>query len=53
MAVNFLHVKDINYSITVCFFKIVVTIIVLKKVLKMGRKSCLFLYYVELIDTKL
>jgi hypothetical protein len=53
MAINFLHVNDINYSITVCFFKIVVTIIVLKKLVRMGRKSCLFMYYVELIDTEL
>jgi len=32
---------------------LVATIIVLRKLVSMGRKSCLFLYYVELIDTKL
>jgi hypothetical protein len=51
--VNFLHVNGENYSVTVCFFKIVVTIIVSRKLVRMGRKFCLFVYYVELISTKL
>jgi hypothetical protein len=53
VATNFLHVNGENDSITVCFSKIVTTIIYSKKLVKMGRKICLFLHYVELIDTKL
>jgi len=32
---------------------LVAIIIVSKKLVSMGRKSCLFVYYVELINTKL
>jgi len=53
VAVNFLHVNDKNYSIIVRFFKIVTTIIVLKKLMRMDRKFCLFVYYVKLIGTEL
>ncbi len=53
MAINFLHVNDRNYSITICFSNIVVVIIASKKLVKMGRKFCLFVYYVELIDIEL
>ncbi len=53
MAVNFLHVNYENYFITVYFSKIAATIIVSRKLVKMGRKSSLFMYYVELIDAEL
>jgi hypothetical protein len=53
MAVNFLHVNDENYFVTICLFKIVVTITISRKLVRMGRKSCLFVYYVELIGTEL
>jgi hypothetical protein len=52
MVVNFLHVSDKNYFVIVCFSKITTTIIISKKLVNMGRKSCLFVYYVELIGTK-
>jgi hypothetical protein len=42
-----------NYSINVCFSKIVITIIVSRKLARMGKKFCLFVYYVELINTEL
>jgi hypothetical protein len=38
MAITFLHVNDGNYSVIVCFSKIAATIIVLKKLVKMGKK---------------
>jgi hypothetical protein len=52
-AVNFLHVNDGNYFVIIWFFKIVATITVSRKLVRMGRKFCLFVYYVELINTKL
>jgi hypothetical protein len=48
MVVNFLHVNDRNYSIVVCFSKIATIIIVSRKLVKMGGKFCLFVYYVKL-----
>jgi hypothetical protein len=36
-----------------CFSKIVVAIIVSRKLVRIGRKFCLFVYYVELINIKL
>jgi hypothetical protein len=53
VASNFLYVNNRNYSITVCFFKIVATIIISRKFVRMGRKFCLFVYYVELISCEL
>jgi hypothetical protein len=53
MAINFLHVNNGNYSIIVCFSKIVTTITTSRKLVRMGRKICLFVYYVKLIGTKL
>jgi len=53
VAINFLHVNYENYFITVYFSKIAATIIVSRKLVKMGRKSSLFMYYVELIDAEL
>jgi len=48
-----LYVNDGNYSINVCFSKIATTITVSRKLVRMGRKFCLFVYYVKLIDTEL
>jgi len=53
VVVNFLHVNNRNYFVTICLSKIVVATTVLKKLVRMGRESCLFMYYVELIDTEL
>ncbi len=53
MVVNFLHVNNGNYSIIICFSNIAATIIISRKLVRMGRKVCLFVYYVELISTKL
>jgi len=53
VALNFLHVNGKNYFVTICFFKIAATITISRKLVRMGRKSCLFVYYVELIGTKL
>ncbi len=51
--VNSLHVNNRNYFVIVCFSKIVVTIIASRKLARMGRKFCLFVYYVKLIGIKL
>ncbi len=48
--VNFLHVNDENYFIIVCFSKIYTTIIVSRKLVRMGRKFC---WFVELISIEL
>jgi hypothetical protein len=53
VLINFLHVNNGNYSVIVCFSKIVITIIVSRKLMRMGGKICLFVHYVELIGTKL
>jgi hypothetical protein len=53
VAVNFLHVNGRNYFVTVCLSKIVATITTSKKLVRMGRKFCLFVYYVKLIDIEL
>ncbi len=53
MVVNFLHVNDENYFFIVCFSKIVAAIITSKKLVRMGSKFCLFLYYVKLIGIEL
>jgi hypothetical protein len=53
MVVNFLHVNGKNYFIIVRLSIITIIIIVSRKLVNMGRKSCLFVYYVELIGTKL
>jgi len=50
MTINFLHVNNKNYFLVICFCKIVATITVSRKLVRMGRKSCLFVYYVELIN---
>jgi hypothetical protein len=49
MTVNFLHVNSRNYA----HWLLAVAIIVSKRLVSMGRKSCLFMYYVELVDIKL
>ncbi len=53
VAINFLHVNKKNYSVNICFSKISTTIIVSKKLVRMGRKFCLFVYYVKLIGIEL
>ncbi len=46
MAINFLHANDRNYFV-------VITIIVSRKFVSMGIKSCLFVCYGEQICTEL
>jgi hypothetical protein len=53
VAVNFLHVNGGNYSVVICFSKIAATITASRKIVRMGRKFCLFVYIVKLIDTEL
>jgi len=53
VIVNFLHVNSKNYFVIVCFSKIVATIIASRKLARMGRTFCLFVYYVKLIGIKL
>jgi hypothetical protein len=53
MDINFLHVNGRNYFVIVCFLKITVTITVSRKLVRMGRKFCLFVYYVKLIGIEL
>jgi hypothetical protein len=53
VVINFLHVNDENYFFIVCFSKIVATIIASRKLVRMGSKFCLFLYYVKLIGIEL
>jgi hypothetical protein len=53
IAFNFLHVNSEKYSVAVCFSKIVTTITTSRKLVKMGRRICLFVYYAELIGAKL
>jgi hypothetical protein len=53
VANNFLYVNNENYSIIVCFFKIVTIIIASRKLVRMGRKFYLFVYYVKLISCEL
>ncbi len=48
-----MHVNDGNYFVFVCFFNIVATITVSRKLVRMGRKFCLFVYYVKLIGIEL
>jgi hypothetical protein len=37
----------------VCFFRIATTITTSRKLVKIDRRICLFVYYIKLIDTKL
>jgi hypothetical protein len=53
MVINFLHVNGENYFVTICLSKIVAAITASKNLARMGRKFCLFVYYVEMIDTEL
>jgi hypothetical protein len=56
MVVNLLRVNSKNYSIIVCLSKIttiITTITTSRKLVSMGRKNCLFVYYAKLISTKL
>jgi hypothetical protein len=48
-----LYINNENYSITVCFSNIAAAISVSRKLVRIGRKFCLFVYYVELISIKL
>jgi hypothetical protein len=45
-------VNDGNYFIFVCLFKITLAIIASRKLVKMGRRICLFMYYAELISAE-
>jgi hypothetical protein len=53
MVVNFLHVNDRNYFVIVYFSRIATTITASRKLVRMGRRICLFVYYVKLISIKL
>jgi len=53
VAINFLCVNNEKYSIIVCFSKITTTITTSRKLVKMGRRICLFMYYAKLIGVEL
>ncbi len=53
MAINFLCVNGKNYFVIICFSRIATTITTSRKLVRMGRKICLFVYYVKFINTKL
>jgi hypothetical protein len=53
VADNFLNVNNENYFVVICFFKIATTIIFQEKLVRMGWKSCLFVYYEQLNGTEL
>ncbi len=53
VTINFLHVNGENYFVIVCFSKIVITITTSRKLVRMGRKFCLFVYCVKLIGIEL
>jgi hypothetical protein len=46
-------VNDKKNSISICFSKIATTISASRKLVRMGRKICLFVFYTELIDAEL
>jgi hypothetical protein len=48
-----LRVNNENYFVIICFSRIVTTITTSRKLVRMGKRICLFVYYVELISTKL
>jgi hypothetical protein len=48
-----LHVNNGKYFVIICFSKIATTIITSKKLVRMGRKICLFVYYAKFISVKL
>ncbi len=53
IVVNFLCVNNKKYFVIVCFSKIATIIITSKNLVEMGRKICLFVYYVKFIGAKL
>jgi len=53
VAINFLRVNGKKYSIVVYFSRVVITITTSRKLVKMGRRICLLVYYAELVDAKL
>ncbi len=53
IGVDFLRVNDRKYSIVVCFSKIVIAITTSRKLVKMVKKNCLFVYYAKLINAEL
>ncbi len=53
VIVNFLCVNNEKYFIFVCFSTITTTMTFSRKLVRMGRKICLFVYYTKLIDKKL
>jgi hypothetical protein len=53
VTTNFLRVNGGKYSIVVCFSKIVITITTSRKLVRMGKRICLFVYYAKLISVEL
>ncbi len=53
VAINFLRVNNKNYFVVVCFSRIATTITSSRKLVRMGKKICLIVYYVKFIGTKI
>ncbi len=53
MVINFLCVNSGNYSFTVCFSRIAIAITASRKLMRMGKKICFFVYYAKLISAEL
>lgn len=52
-VVNFLCVNNKKYFVIVCFSKIATIIIASRNLVEVGKKICLFVYYVKFIGAKL
>jgi hypothetical protein len=53
VVINFLCVNSGNYSFTVCFSRIAIAITASRKLMRMGKKICFFVYYAKLISAEL
>jgi hypothetical protein len=53
VAINFLGVSSGKYSVTVSFSRIAIAITASRKLVRMGRRICLFVYYAKLIGAEL
>ncbi len=53
IVVNFLRVNSEKCFIVVCFSKIVIAITISRKLVRKGKRICLFVYYAKLISAEL
>jgi hypothetical protein len=53
VAINFLGVNSGKYSVTICFSRMAIAITASRKLVRMGRKICLFVYCAKLVGAEL